>query len=99
MPPPALRYCLLDRDLLRRLMKRTGNGTEVTIRELAREAGCSASLVGHLLTGESQDVSVEIAHGISEAIGVDVLILFTPTGRRARTRRHQEVPECPTPTP
>ena len=77
--PPA--YVLLDRDLLRRLMKRTGDGRMVTVRALAEAAGCSHATIGHLLTGRQLSVSLAHAVGIAERIGVDLLVLFTPTGR------------------
>ncbi len=34
-------YRLLDSDLLRRLMQRTGSGQRITVRELAMRSGCA----------------------------------------------------------
>lgn len=87
--PPA--YVLLDRDLLRRLMQRTGDGRQVTVRTLADAAGCSHATIGHLLTGRQLSVSRAHAAGIAARIGVDLLVLFTPTGRTVpapRADRH-----------
>ncbi|MFD9369610.1 helix-turn-helix domain-containing protein [Streptomyces sp. NPDC060020] len=77
-------YQLLDRTLLARLMKRTGTGAAVSVRELAAETGVSRSTIGNLLSGEQQSVFEPAAREIAGAIGVDVLILFTPTGRATR---------------
>ncbi|MFG2225339.1 XRE family transcriptional regulator [Streptomyces sp. NPDC048644] len=74
-------YQLLDADLLRRLMQRTGTGQRVTIRELAAHAGCAVGTVGNLLSGKQQCVTSGTAHSVAQAIGVDTLVLFAPTGR------------------
>jgi transcriptional regulator with XRE-family HTH domain len=77
-------YQLVDRELLARLMKRTGTGASVSVRELATQAGVSRSTIGNLLSGSQEAVFNPAAHQIADAIGVDVLILFTPTGRATR---------------
>lgn len=74
-------YRLVSRDLLRQLMGRTGTGRNITIRALAARANCASSTIGNLLTGTQECVTSQTAHAISNAIGVDVLILFAPTGR------------------
>ncbi len=74
-------YKLIDPDLLRTLMKRTGSGSAVSVRELATLTNIPRSTIGALLTGVQQSVPEASAHAIAEAIGVDVLILFTPIGR------------------
>ncbi|MEU8723575.1 helix-turn-helix domain-containing protein [Streptomyces antimycoticus] len=81
MSPSEPSYQLVSRDLLRRLMERTGTGQSITIRGLARRAGCSSTTVGNLLSGVQECVLSSTAHAICRVIGVDVLILFTPTGR------------------
>ena len=78
---PAPRYKLADRTLLRQLMQRTGSGQQVSIRKLAEYVGLPHGTIGNLLTGEQVSVPVRSAHAIADAIGVDVLILFTPIGR------------------
>lgn len=81
-PIPLFR--LVDRDLLAKLMERTGTGAAVTGRELAAKAAVPRSTIGNLLTGEQESVFYPTACEIASAIGVDVLILFTPTGRATR---------------
>lgn len=81
MEPTLPAHQLLDPDLLRRLMERTGDGNSVSIRTLAQAVGVHHSFIGHLLTGERTTAPAEIAERISRRIGVDVLVLFTPTGR------------------
>ncbi|MET9465847.1 helix-turn-helix domain-containing protein [Streptomyces sp. NPDC006544] len=81
-PIPLLR--LVNRDLLATLMKRTGSGASMSVRELATEAGVPRSTIGNLLSGGQESVFYPTACQIAAAIGVDVLILFTPTGRSTR---------------
>lgn len=47
-------YLLVSRDLLVLLMERTGDGSRVTVRELADEVGVHPSKIGHLRTGEQK---------------------------------------------
>lgn len=77
-------YKLLDRELLARLMERTGTGASLSIRGLAAKAGVAHGTVGNLLTGEQESVMEHTAHAICGAIGVDLLILFAPQGRATR---------------
>ncbi|MDK1473690.1 XRE family transcriptional regulator [Streptomyces sp. 549] len=77
LPP----YLLVDRDLLRTVMKRTGNGRPTNTRELAATAGVAHGVIGELLTGVRDTLPGEAAHAVARRIGVDVLILFIPTGR------------------
>lgn len=81
MHPGAPPYLLDDRDLLRRLMQRTGDGKGITVRGLAAAAGCSHATIGKLLTGNQAYVPLATAMGITTRLGVDLLVLFTPTGR------------------
>jgi hypothetical protein len=83
-------YLLVDRDLLRRLMQRTGTGNPVSVRDLAKAVGCAHGTIGNLLTGVQTCVSLAHAHGIVDRLGVDLLVLFTPTGRAVPAPR---VPE------
>ncbi|THA56145.1 helix-turn-helix domain-containing protein [Streptomyces sp. A1136] len=83
-PQPIPLFRLVDRDLLATLMKRTGTGAAMSVRELAAEASVSRSTVGNLLAGGQESVLYPTACQIADAIGVDVLILFTPTGRATR---------------
>ncbi|MFE6689618.1 helix-turn-helix domain-containing protein [Streptomyces sp. NPDC057743] len=79
--PSLPMYQLVDPGLLRTLMRRTGSGAPVTVRGLADMAGCSRGTVGNLLAEQQRSVSAATAHAIARVIGVDVLILFAPTGR------------------
>ena len=81
---PIPLFKLLDRDLLGRLMQRTGTGASVSVRELAALAGVPHGTIGNLLTGEQESVIAPTACSIARAIGVDVLVLFAPLGRATR---------------
>lgn len=73
------RYTLRDRQVLQYLMQHPGRGVPYTVRSLAAEIGLSHhSLVGHLLSGQRKDCDGGVAHDISEAVGVAVLVLFAP---------------------
>lgn len=78
-PVPLAR--LINPDLLRALMERTGDGTSVSIRGLAAAAGCPKSTIGNLLSGEQLSVAAEVAENIVGRLGVDFLVLFAPEGR------------------
>lgn len=74
-------YKLVDPGLLRQLMKRTGTGHRTNVRRLADASELSIGTISNLLTGIRESVPCTAAHAIADEIGVDVLILFTPTGR------------------
>lgn len=76
--PPSAQWALVDRDLLRHLMDRTGDGCKITVRELAARAGIAVGTISQLLTGAQTTVRAEAAQAIADAIGVGVLILFAP---------------------
>jgi transcriptional regulator with XRE-family HTH domain len=75
------RHRLVNADLLRQLMQRTGTGSRISIRDLADAAGVPHGTIGNLLTGEQYTVPADKAAAIARVIGVDVLILFEPLGR------------------
>ena len=74
-------YLLVSRDLLVLLMERTGDGSRVSVRELADVAGVHPSKIGHLRTGERKTESRSAALAIATRLGVDELVLWKPTGR------------------
>lgn len=74
-------YLLIDPDLLRTLMKRTGTGARITVRELAEAANVHPSLIGYLLTGKRRSTAENIAKAIATRLGVDLLVLWAPVGR------------------
>lgn len=78
---PEPRYVLLDPDLLRRLMKRTGTGHSISGRELARRVGVPNGTIDNLLNSVVKTQPSEVAHDICRTIGVDLLILWAPAGR------------------
>lgn len=77
-------FKLLDRELMARLMQRTGTGAAVTVRELASRASVPHGTIGNLLTGEQESVFLPSACAICAVLGVDLLILFAPVGRSSR---------------
>ncbi|WP_432247670.1 helix-turn-helix domain-containing protein [Streptomyces sanyensis] len=81
MTPTVLRYKLVNIGLLELLMKRTGRGDAVSIRQLAERAGVPRGTIGNLLTGEQEGVMPDAAERIAAAIGVDLLVLFIPVQR------------------
>jgi transcriptional regulator with XRE-family HTH domain len=74
-------YLLIDPDLLRTLMLRTGTGASITIRELAEAAKVHPSLIGFLLKGRQRTTTETTAKAIAQRLGVDLLVLWTPVGR------------------
>lgn len=81
MRPQQNDYVLVSPDLLCQLMKRTGDGRSVSVRELADAAGCHPSKIGHLRTGERETADSTEAPAIAKRLGVDLLVLWQPTGR------------------
>ncbi|MDT0387881.1 helix-turn-helix domain-containing protein [Streptomyces dubilierae] len=77
----------VDRDLLKRLMKRTKTGSEMSIRDLAEAAGIAHGTVGNILSGETSKVYASTAEAISHAIGVELLVLCTPVYRLSVVRQ------------
>lgn len=74
-------YLLIDPDLLRTLMRRTGTGARITVRELAEAVRVHPSLIGFLLTGRQQTTAQPTAKAIATRLGVDLLVLWSPVGR------------------
>ncbi|MFI9100357.1 helix-turn-helix domain-containing protein [Streptomyces fildesensis] len=68
-------------------MERTGDGSEVNIRALAKAAGVHSSRIGELLSGKQQTTSARIAEKVAARCGVDLLVLWVPDGRTTRTQR------------
>ncbi|MFJ3794992.1 helix-turn-helix domain-containing protein [Streptomyces sp. NPDC090088] len=75
------RYRLVKPHLLCELMERTGTGAEISGRELARQVGIPHGTVDALLSGATKTQPTGVAHEIARVIGVDLLILWAPTGR------------------
>jgi hypothetical protein len=74
---------LVSADLLVQLMKRTGDGQSVTVRELAEAAGCHPSKIDALRNGRRSKSEYTEASAIAKRLGVDLLVLWQHTGRTA----------------
>lgn len=55
-----------------------GRGRPYSIRTLAEESGVSAGLIGKLLAGEQDNVDVDVAIALVEAVGSTINPLFAP---------------------
>lgn len=74
---------LVSADLLVQLMKRTGDGRDVSVRELAEAAGCHPSKIDALRNGRRHRSTYGEASAIAKRLGVDLLVLWEHTGRTA----------------
>ena len=63
---------LISSDALRTYMK----FRNLTVRKLAKQAGCSPATVGHLRSGARKTCSPTTARSIAEALGAPVEALF-----------------------
>lgn len=84
------KYALADADVLRTLMRRTGDGRPVSIRGLADAADVHHSTIGDLLTGRQQTVSEPVAQAIADRVGVDLGVLWIRDGRTARILQRRQ---------
>lgn len=74
----SVRYVLRDLETFKKIMECPGRGVPYTVRDLAEASGVSRSQIGRLLTGELDNLDVNDAHSLAEAVGVAVLVLFMP---------------------
>lgn len=72
---------LVSAELLCLLMQRTGDGREISVRDLAQATGVHPSKIGHLRTGVRRTATEAEAKAISGRLGVDLFVLWKPTGR------------------
>lgn len=63
------------------VMERTGTGAEISGRALADAVGIPHGTVDALLSGKTKTQPSSVAHRICRVVGVDLLILWAPTGR------------------
>ncbi|WP_432001753.1 helix-turn-helix domain-containing protein [Streptomyces sioyaensis] len=91
-PIPEPRCWLVDADLLGRLMARTGTGCGISVRQLAAACGVSHGTINNLLQGRIKTARYDVAHQICRVIGVDLLILWAPTGRAVPVEAHDAPP-------
>lgn len=80
-------YRLFDPQRLRMLMKRTGDGSAVSIRHLAHATGVSSTCIGALLRGTQLRTAAAVAERISARCGVDLLVLWVPDDRTTAALR------------
>lgn len=88
-------YLLIDRDLLRTLMRRTGTGSRITVRELAEAVDVHPSLISALLTGKQKTTAAAIGKAIAARLGVDPLVLWCPVGRSTPAPVGEDVQAVP----
>lgn len=89
-------YRIVSVDLFRQLMRRTGTGGPVTVRQLAQAAQVPHGTVGNLLTGEQESVPEDKAHAMAHRLGVDLLVAFEPVCRSTTTIANYAVLACTT---
>lgn len=81
MRPQQEYMVLVSPDRLVMLMERTGDGREVSVRELADAAGCHPSKIDALRNGRRKKSLYAEATAIAKRLGVDLLVLWAHTGR------------------
>ncbi|MDV5145872.1 helix-turn-helix domain-containing protein [Streptomyces sp. SBC-4] len=79
--PPLPSRRLVNPELLRLIMRRTGTGARLSIRQLAEIVDIPHQAVGRLLTGEQTDMDGTTALAIASAVGVDLDVLWIPIQR------------------
>jgi hypothetical protein len=72
---------LVSPDRLVMLMERTGDGREVSVRDLAEAVGCHPSKIDALRNGRRRTATQAEADAIAKRLGVDLLVLWQHTGR------------------
>ena len=81
MRPQQNDYVLVSADLLCQLMKRTGDGRNVSVRDLADAVGCHPSKIDALRNGRRKTATQAESEAIAKRLGVDFLVLWEHTGR------------------
>jgi transcriptional regulator with XRE-family HTH domain len=77
---------------MRDLMGRTGDGSEISGRQLAEAVGVPHGTIAGLLSGETKTQPAAVAREISRVIGVDVGCLWAETGRKVPDHRPEIAP-------
>ncbi|MFH8797092.1 helix-turn-helix domain-containing protein [Streptomyces sp. NPDC017941] len=75
---------LVDAQLLRMIMRRTGTGRAISVRALADAVGVSVGTIGGLRSGTQTLIPEDKARRIAAALGVDLDVLFIPCERAGR---------------
>lgn len=76
-------------------MKFPGRGQAFSVRTLAEASGVSAGVIDKLITGKQDNVDVDDATALAEAVGSAIFPLFAPPAspelnRTSRTPTHIE---------
>lgn len=81
MHPHEERMVLVSAELLVLLMQRDGDGSAVSVRDLADAVGCHPSKIDGLRTGRRKTSLYSEAVAIAKRLGVDLLVLWRHAGR------------------
>jgi transcriptional regulator with XRE-family HTH domain len=73
---------VVSAEMLRATMARRS----MSMSRLARYAGCSKSMIGHLCSGYKTTCTPELALRIAEGLDVEAELLFVPTASTSRSR-------------
>lgn len=68
------------------MLRATMDRRSFSLARLARYAGCSKSMVGHLASGHKKTCTPELADRIAEALDVPTELLFVQRGSTSRSR-------------
>ena len=66
------------------MLRATMDRRSFTMARLARYAGCSKSMIGHLCSGHKASCTPDLAQRISEALDVPTELLFVPSVSTSR---------------
>ncbi|MFJ9633695.1 hypothetical protein ACIRU8_38985 [Streptomyces sp. NPDC101175] len=75
---PNRRWTLRDITVFRHYMKFPGRGRPFSVRTLAEESGVSVGVIDKLITGKQDNVDVDDATALAEAVGSTIFPLFAP---------------------
>lgn len=81
MRPQSNPMVLTSPDRLLMCMERTGDGSGISIRELADATGVHHSKIDHLRTGRRKTATEDEAKAIARRCGVDLMWLWDHAGR------------------
>jgi hypothetical protein len=75
---PNRRWTIRSIPVFKHYMQHPGRVRPFSVRTLAEESGVSAGLIGKLLTGEQDNVDIDDAIALVEAVGSTINPLFAP---------------------
>lgn len=68
---------------------------EFSLARLARYAGCSKSMIGHLVSGYKTSCTPDLADAIAEALDVPTIALFEPKTSAGSGQNHNRTEKVP----